>query len=481
MYDNYEMVVGLEVHAELSTDSKIFCSCKNEFGREVNSVCCPVCTGMPGTLPVLNEKVVEYAILMGHALNCKINRISKQDRKNYFYPDLPKAYQISQFDVPLCENGYLDIMLKDGTVKRIGVTRIHIEEDAGKLIHDQSFEGTLIDFNRCGVPLIEIVSEPDMRSSEEAHAYLETIRSTLLYLGISDAKMQEGSIRCDVNVSTRVKGSDKFNTRCEMKNVNTFSGAVRAIEYEFKRQVNLIENGEQVLQQTLKWDDDRGVNFPLRSKEDAQDYRYFPDPDLKTIVVPQKKVDDLKAKIGEMPNLKAIRYHKEYNIPTADAMFLAEDKQRAELFEQTTNLSDSLDKKTVSNWIIGDITKAVNHFGKDYQEIISPKQLKDLVERIKNGTISNAAGKTVFSVLLEDGSKTVTEIIEENSLSQISDKSVMMEIATKVIEANDKSVADYKKGKTNALGYLVGQAMKETKGKGNPKLLKEALIEILEK
>lgn len=480
MNNKYEMVVGLEVHAELSTDTKIFCYCKNEFGKEVNSACCPVCTGMPGALPVLNEKVVDYAILMGHAMNCKINRICKQDRKNYFYPDLPKAYQISQFEVPLCENGYIDVLLKSGDTKRIGVTRIHIEEDAGKLLHDKSFDGTLVDFNRCGVPLIEIVSEPDIRSSEEAHAYLETIRSYLLYLGISDAKMQEGSIRCDVNVSVRLKGDDKFNTRCEMKNVNTFSGAVRAIEYEARRQIEILEEGGTILQQTLKWDDDLGESIPLRSKEDAQDYRYFPDPDLKTIVVDEKKVLELKEKVSEMPNNKSIRYFKEYGIPVVDAVFLAENKNRAELFEKTIELNDSLDKKTVSNWIITNITKVVNKDERDYFDVITPSNLCELISNIQNGTISNAAGKTVFSIIINDSSKSVSDIIKENSLSQISDSNELLSIAADVIKNNEKSVNDYKNGKTNALGYLVGQAMKATHGKGNPKLLKDTLIKLLD-
>ena len=287
-YKDYEVIVGLEVHAELSTESKIYCSCRNKFGVEVNTECCPICMGMPGTLPTLNQKVVEYAVKMGHALNCTIHNVCKQDRKNYFYPDLPKAYQISQFDIPLCEHGYLDVLVEEaGTVceKRIGITRIHIEEDAGKLLHDESFAGSLVDFNRCGVPLIEIVSEPDMRSSAEAKAYLETIKSVLQYLDISDCKMQEGSIRCDVNVSVRKKGETKFGTRCEMKNVNTFSGAMRAIDFEAQRQIAVLEQGGIIEQETRRWDDAKGESIPLRSKEDAQDYRYFPEPDLLTFVL----------------------------------------------------------------------------------------------------------------------------------------------------------------------------------------------------
>ena len=303
----YQAVIGLEVHAELSTQTKIYCNCKNAFGLEVNSQVCPICMGMPGTLPKLNEKVVDYAIKMGHALHCTINGVCKQDRKNYFYPDLPKAYQISQAEVPLCENGYLDVLV-DGDVKRIGVTRIHIEEDAGKLLHSDSFDGSLVDYNRCGVPLIEIVSEPDMRSSAEAKAYLETIKLTLQYLGISDCKMQEGSIRCDVNVSVMEKGSNKFGTRTEMKNVNSFSAAVRGIEYEIARQIELLEKGETIVQETRRWDDVKGESIPMRSKEDAHDYRYFPEPDLLTIVVPDEKIEGLKAEIKELPSDKMIHY-----------------------------------------------------------------------------------------------------------------------------------------------------------------------------
>ncbi|MEG0018747.1 MAG: Asp-tRNA(Asn)/Glu-tRNA(Gln) amidotransferase subunit GatB, partial [Hydrogenoanaerobacterium sp.] len=312
----YEIIVGLEVHAELKTKTKIFCGCKNEFGSEVNSNCCPICMGMPGTLPTLNEKVVEYAIKMGHATNCSINRICKQDRKNYFYPDLPKAYQISQFDIPLCEHGHLDVILDDeGNTKRIGITRIHIEEDAGKLIHDESFAGSLVDFNRCGVPLIEIVSEPDMRGSAEAKAYLDTIKAILQYIDVSDCKMQEGSIRCDVNVSVRPVGQNEFGTRVEMKNVNSFSGAVHAIEYESKRQIEVLEAGGVILQETRRWDEPNGRNVLLRSKEDAQDYRYFPEPDLLTIVLTEEYVNALKAGLPELPNSKIKRYMKEYGLP----------------------------------------------------------------------------------------------------------------------------------------------------------------------
>ena len=329
----YETIVGLEVHAELNTKTKIYCNCRNAFGLEVNTQICPICTGMPGTLPTLNEKAVEYAIKMGHAANCTINNVCKQDRKNYFYPDLPKAYQISQADVPLCEHGYVDVMM-NGVEKRIGITRIHIEEDAGKMFHDEAAHGSLVDFNRCGVPLIEIVSEPDMRSSEEAKAFLDTLKAILQYLDISDCKMQEGSIRCDVNVSVRQKGSDKFGTRCEMKNVNSFSAAMRAIDYEAQRQIKALERGEAIVQETRRWDDVKGMSFTLRTKEEAQDYRYFPEPDLTTIYVPMERVEELKAEIPELPNAKIRRYVKQLGLSQADAQLIAENLPRCRLFDE---------------------------------------------------------------------------------------------------------------------------------------------------
>ena len=352
----YEIVVGLEVHAELNTKTKIYCGCKNSFGSMVNSNCCPICTGMPGTLPTLNKSVVDYAVRMGYALHCSINNICKMDRKNYFYPDLPKAYQISQFDIPLCENGYIDAIVdEEGHTKRIGVTRIHIEEDAGKLIHSDDFAGSLVDFNRCGVPLIEIVSEPDMRSSAEAKAYLDTIKATLQYLGISDCKMQEGSIRCDVNVSVRPEGATEFGTRVEMKNVNSFSATVRAIEYEAARQIEILENGGEIHQETRRWDDIAGKNILLRSKEDAQDYRYFPEPDLKTIYVEESRLAELKASIPELPNDKLLRLMKQYKLPYFDANLMAENPDKADYFEAVAVLG-RCQPKNISNWLLGDIT-----------------------------------------------------------------------------------------------------------------------------
>lgn len=474
---NYELVVGLEVHAELNTASKIYCSCRNAFGMEVNTQCCPVCMGMPGTLPTLNEKVVEYAAKMGYALNCTINSVSKQDRKNYFYPDLPKAYQISQFDIPLCEHGYLDIWV-DGEERRIGVTRIHIEEDAGKLIHDDSFTGTLVDFNRCGVPLIEIVSEPDLRSSAEAKAYLDTIKSILEYLNISDCKMQEGSIRCDINVSVHKPG-EPFGTRVEMKNVNTFSGAVRAIEYEAARQVEVLEAGGTISQETRRWDDLKGENVLLRSKEDAQDYRYFPEPDLLTIVLNEEKLKELKDSIPELPNKKKVRYIKEMGLPEADAVLLAETKEKSDFFESILAAAP-IKAKNAANWVLGDISRLMNEQNKSINDLnLDPKQIAEIIALIECNKISSSAGKQVFDEMMKTGKKPA-EIVKEKGLEQVSDTSALQAIVDGVVANNQKSITDYKNGKTNALGFLVGQCMKASKGKGNPALMKEMLSKYLE-
>ena len=474
----YQAVIGLEVHAELSTQTKIYCNCKNAFGLEVNSQVCPICMGMPGTLPKLNEKVVDYAIKMGHALHCNINGVCKQDRKNYFYPDLPKAYQISQAEVPLCENGYLDVLV-DGEVKRIGVTRIHIEEDAGKLLHSDSFDGSLVDYNRCGVPLIEIVSEPDMRSSAEAKAYLETIKLTLQYLGISDCKMQEGSIRCDVNVSVMEKGSDKFGTRTEMKNVNSFSAAVRGIEYEIARQIELLSKGKTIIQETRRWDDVKGESIPMRSKEDAHDYRYFPEPDLLTIVVPDEKIEGLKAEIKELPSDKMIHYVNDLGLSDTEAFTMCENPDKARMLDECV-LIGTCKPRSIMNWITGDISRYINETGKSIFDDtkLTAKRLCELIGVIESGAISTNAGKTVFEELLVSD-KTVKEIIEEKGLAQISDKTALYDIAKQVLADNEKSVADYKGGKTNALGFLVGQCMKASKGKANPGLMKEIILELL--
>lgn len=474
MVRGYEVVIGLETHAELNTDSKIYCDCKNQFGLEVNSQVCPICMGMPGTLPTLNEKVVDYAIKMGHALNCRINRVCKQDRKNYFYPDLPKAYQISQAEVPLCEKGYVDILV-DGEERRIGITRIHIEEDAGKLLHSDKFDGcSLVDLNRCGVPLIEIVSEPDMRSSTEAKAYLETLKSILQYLGICDCKMEQGSIRCDVNVSVHKPG-EPFGTRSEMKNVNSFSAAVRGIDYEINRQIDILENGGTIEQETRRWDDAKGVSISMRSKEDSQDYRYFPEPDLLTIVVDQERVDRLKDDIPELPNAKLLRYVKEFGLSQKDAAFIAESVELASLFDSCM-AKGRFSAKSYTTWILGDFIKYLNDNAKTVSDTkLNADNLTELVELIENKTISNAGGKKIFAVILEQ-EKSVKKLVEELGLAQVSDASALEAIADKVLSENEKSITDYKNGKTNALGYLVGQCMKASKGKANPGMMKEIVI-----
>ena len=479
-YEDYEVIVGLEVHAELNTDSKIYCSCKNSFGAEVNTNCCPVCTGMPGTLPTLNEKVVDYAIKMGHALGCTIHNVCKQDRKNYFYPDLPKAYQISQYDIPLCEHGHLDIILdEEGHTKRIGVTRIHIEEDAGKLIHGDSFQGSLVDFNRCGVPLIEIVSEPDLRGSGEAKAYLEGIKSILQYLDISDCKMQEGSIRCDVNVSVRKKGSAEFNTRVEMKNVNSFSGAVRAIDYEARRQIDVLESGGEIYQETRRWDDAAGVNVLLRSKEDAQDYRYFPEPDLPTIVVDPQRVEQLRQSIPELPNHRLLRYMKENGLPYFDANLLVENQDKAAFFEAASALGKVSDK-AVSNWLLGDVSRLLYEKNLTLAETrLTPEKLVEMIALIESGEISNTAGKTVVEEIMFTDA-TAAQVVDARGLRQISDTSALEAMAREVLAGNAKAVEQYKGGKTNVLGFLVGQCMRASKGQGNPAVLKEMLTRLLE-
>ena len=476
MVKGYEVVIGLETHAELNTESKIYCSCKNQFGLEVNTQVCPVCMGMPGTLPTLNEKVVDYAIKMGHALNCTINPVCKQDRKNYFYPDLPKAYQISQAEVPLCQNGYVDIYV-DGEEKRIGVTRIHIEEDAGKLLHSDKFSGSLVDLNRCGVPLIEIVSEPDMRSSAEAKAYLETLKSILQYLGICDCKMQEGSIRCDVNVSVHKPG-EPFGTRSEMKNVNSFSAAVRGIDYEVNRQIELLESGGVVEQETRRWDDEKGVSISMRSKEDAQDYRYFPEPDLLTIVVDEDRIAALKSEIPELPNKKLIRYIKEYGLNIKEATAISDNVDKAKYFDECVNTSN-VSPRSICNWLLGDIAKFENANNISvWNTHLTPEKLVELISIIDSGKISNAAGKTVFDIIVKED-RDISAIIEEKSLAQVSDSSALEAIADEVLSRNEKSVTDYKNGKTNALGFLVGQCMKASKGKANPSMMKDIILKKL--
>ena len=477
--EDYEVVIGLEVHAELSTKTKIFCSCPTEFGGEPNTHCCPICMAMPGTLPVLNEKVVEYAVKAGLATNCEISRDSKNDRKNYFYPDLPKAYQISQFDKPLCENGYIEIEDKNEQKKKIRLTRIHIEEDAGKLNHDDFGGGSLVDLNRAGVPLIEIVSEPDISSSDEAEKYLRKLKSILEYIEVSDCKMQEGSLRADVNVSVRKKGQKEFGTRTEMKNMNSFRSIVRAIDYEAERQIEVLEDGGKIDQETLRWDDVSGKTFPMRDKEDAQDYRYFPDPDLVAIKISEEMKENIRKSLPEMPESRKERYINEYKLPEYDSNILISSKYFSDLFEGATKICNN--PKSVSNWIMTDITKELNEKELEPSDIpFTAEELGKLVVLIDKGTISSSIAKKVLDEMFKEP-RDPQKIIEEKGWVQISDEGAIKEIVQKKIEANPQSVADFKAGKDKAVGFLVGQAMKETKGKANPQMLNKMFIEELKK
>ena len=476
--EDYEVVMGLEVHAELSTKTKIFCSCPTAFGAAPNTHVCPICMAMPGTLPVLNEKVVEYAVRAGLATNCTISRNSKNDRKNYFYPDLPKAYQISQFDKPLCEHGYIEIETSKGK-KKIRILRIHIEEDAGKLNHDDLGGGALVDLNRAGVPLIEIVSEPDFRSIEEVDAYLRKLKSILEYIEVSDCKMQEGSFRADVNTSIRPIGQEKLGTRTEMKNMNSFRSITRALDYEIDRQVDVIDNGGEIEQETLRWDEISGKTFSMRDKEDAQDYRYFPEPDLVAIKLSEEYIENIKNSLPEMPESRKQRYLNDYKLSEKDATILTSSKYLSDLFEQASAICGNY--KAVNNWIISDISRILNETEMDAIEIpFDAKQLAKLVTLIDNGTISSSIGKKVLVELFENP-RDPEDIIKEKGWIQISDEGAIKEIVLKIIEANPQSVADFKGGKDRALGFLVGQAMKETKGKANPQMLNKMFAEELKK
>lgn len=471
MRDGYEVVIGLEVHAELSTKTKIFCSCSTQFGGEPNTHTCPICMAMPGTLPVLNEKVVEYAVKAGLATNCEISKNSKNDRKNYYYPDLPKSYQISQFDKPLCEHGYVEIENEDGEKKKIRLTRIHIEEDAGKLNHDELGGGSLVDLNRAGVPLIETVSEPDISSSFEADAYLRKIKSIFEYIEVSDCKMQEGSLRADVNVSVRKKGDPKLGTRTEMKNMNSFKSIVRAIDYEVDRQIDVIEDGGTVTQETLRWDDVSGKTFSMRDKEDADDYRYFPDPDLVVIKLSDEYIENLKKTLPELPETRKQRYLEKYNLSEKDAKLITSSKYLSNLFEGAIKVCNN--PKAVNNWIISDISRILNETEMDPIEIpFDSNQLGKLVILIDKGTISSSIGKKVLTELFENP-RDPEEIIKEKGWIQISDEGEIHKIVDEILKANPQSIADYKGGKDRALGFLVGQAMKQTKGKANPQMLNE--------
>ena len=475
---DYEVIIGLEVHAELKTNTKMYCNCSTEFGADPNTHCCPICTGMPGVLPVLNKRVVEFATKAGLATNCEISRFSKQDRKNYFYPDLPKAYQTSQYDLPLCIGGHIDINV-NGEQKRIGITRIHIEEDAGKLIHDAYTGDTLVDMNRCAVPLIEIVSEPDIRSADEAVAYMQTLKSILEYLDVCDCKMQEGSLRCDVNLSVRPRGQKEFGTRTETKNLNSFKAIHNSIEFEIKRQIEEVENGGKIYQETRRWDDAKGIGYAMRTKEDAHDYRYFPEPDLAPIVLSEEYIQNLKDNLPEMPHVKKERYMRDFDLPEYDADILTSSKKSAKFFEEANEICNN--PKAVSNWIMGDFTRMLNEKEIEIDESkVTAQNLAELITLIDKGTISSKIAKQVFEDMFETG-ENAKDIVEKKGLVQMSDEGAIKEIVQKVVDANPQSIIDYKAGKDRAIGFLVGQIMKETKGKANPQIVNKLLLEIINK
>ena len=471
----YDIVIGMEIHAELATKSKIFCSCSTKFGADENTHACPVCLGMPGVLPVLNEKVVEYATRAGLALNCHIANFSKMDRKNYFYPDLPKAYQTSQFDLPICTGGVVDIEV-EGEKKEIGITRIHIEEDAGKLLHE-SADGTLVDVNRCGVPLIEIVTEPDIRGAEEARVFAEKIRNILEYVGVSDCNMEEGSIRFDVNLSVKEKGSDVLGTRTEMKNLNSFRALVRAVQYESKRQIIELKKGHRIIQETRKWDDVKGVSSSMRSKEEAHDYRYFPEPDLVPIVITDETIEQIKSELPELPEAKRARYVAEYKLPDYDAGVLTASKVTAKFFEETVALYD--EPKQISNWLMVDIPAMLKEKELSMENIpFTPAQLAELLKLIKDGTISGTIGKKVLVKMFEED-KNPKAIVEENNWAQMSDTSELESIIAQIIEDNPKSIEDIGAGNQKAYGFLTGQVMKATKGQANPQVANKIIRELV--
>ncbi|MGN0333286.1 MAG: Asp-tRNA(Asn)/Glu-tRNA(Gln) amidotransferase subunit GatB [Lachnospiraceae bacterium] len=476
MAKQYETVIGLEVHVELATKTKIFCSCSTQFGGAPNTHTCPVCTGMPGSLPVLNKQVVEYAMAIGLATNCEITRVCKFDRKNYFYPDNPQNYQISQLYQPIARNGYVEIEVGD-TKKKVRIHEMHMEEDAGKLVHDEWDDTSIVDFNRSGVPLVEIVSEPDMRSADEVMAYLEKLRQTIQYLGASDCKLQEGSMRADVNLSVREVGSEKFGTRTEMKNLNSFKAIARAIEGERQRQIELLEEGKEVIQETRRWDDNKESSYAMRSKEDAQDYRYFPEPDLVPIVIDDDWIEIIKAKQPELRDEKLARYKKEFDIPQYDAEIITASKHMADIFEATTAICNK--PKKVSNWLMVETLRLLKENGMEPEEIkFSPENLAKLIQLTEAGTINSSVAKEVFEkVFAEDIDP--EKYVEEHGLKTVNDEGALEEVLNKVIADNPQAVADYKGGKEKALGALVGQTMKAMKGKVNPGQVNQKLKEML--
>ena len=476
MSRQYETVIGLEVHVELATKTKIFCGCSTAFGGAPNTHTCPVCTGMPGSLPVLNKQVVEYAMAVGLATNCQIHQYCKFDRKNYFYPDNPQNYQISQLYLPICHDGGIEIETAAGK-KVIGIHEIHMEEDAGKLIHDEWEDCTLVDYNRSGVPLIEIVSEPDMRSAEEVIAYLDKLRLIVQYLGASDCKLQEGSMRADVNLSVCEVGAPEFGTRPAMKNLNSIKAIARAIEGERVRQIELIEEGRQVIQETRRWDDNKEYSYPMRSKEDAHDYRYFPDPDLVPVIISDEWLQAVKDRQPELRTEKLARYKKEFDIPDYDAEILTGSKHLADLFEETTELCGK--PKKVSNWLMGETLRLLKEAGQEPEEItFSAAHLAKLIELLDAGTINQTVAKEVFEQIFREDIDP-EQYVEAHGLKMVNDDNLLRTVVEQVIAANPQSVADYRGGKEKALGFLVGQTMKQMKGKANPGAVNKMLKELL--
>ena len=478
---DYEIVIGLEVHTELKTHSKIFCGCSTKFGSPQNTNVCPVCLGLPGVLPVINEKVVEFAIKVGLALNCEILLFSKFDRKNYYYPDLPKNFQTSQYDLPIAINGHLDIEV-NGVTKRIGVTRVHMEEDAGKLVHSgstiDSSDSALVDYNRTGVPLLEIVSEPDMSSAEEARAYLEKVKAILEYLDVSDCKMEEGSLRCDANVSLRPRGTTTLGTKAEMKNLNSFRSVQRGIEYEAARQEEILEDGGRVIQETRTWDENKGISLSMRSKEQANDYRYLPEPDLVPIMVEPAKIEEIRGSLPELPDARKQRLMEAYGFSEYDASVITASKAMADYLDESVKCN--ADAKLVANWLMGEVSKHLNNESITILACpVAPKQLAELIALIEKGTISNKIAKSVFEEMWSSR-KDAEVIVKEKGLVQISDSSEIIGIVDAVIAANPQSVADFNAGKEKAIGFLVGQTMKQSKGRANPDMVNNLLRERLQ-
>jgi aspartyl-tRNA(Asn)/glutamyl-tRNA(Gln) amidotransferase subunit B len=472
----YEPVIGLEVHVQLNTKTKLFCNCSTEFGAEPNSNTCPVCMGYPGVLPRLNKEALEKAILVGLALNCKVASYTKFDRKSYFYPDLPKGYQISQYDMPLNYEGYLEFEMPDGTIKKVRIIRAHLEEDAGKLIHSGNV--SYVDLNRAGVPLVEIVSYPDMFSVDEAYYYLQTLRNTMKYIGVSDVNMEEGSLRVDANVSVRRKGDTKLGTKVEIKNMNSFNFLKKALEYEIKRQISLLEKGEKIVQETRLFDVESGKTFTMRTKEEAEDYRYFPDPDLPPVVLTDEYIESLKRKLPELPYQKYKRFIEQYNLPRYDASILTESRELADYFEEAVKHYKG-DPKKVSNWIMSEVLRYLNETNKEITDFtVKPYQIAELLRLMDENKINIKIAKTIFPEMIQTG-KDASKIVEERGLIQVSDEGQIEEICKLVLQENPAEVEKYKSGKTNVIGFLVGQVMKKSQGKADPKLVNQILSKLL--